>query len=342
MAGTASASGTTISARVWTPLVTRRHNSISSLLAPKNRVAAVDAPKAIWEVVTLQNPSLAMALAMDAGTHLIDGVTAFATAGSKETSAVDVEKGTVVEKLADVKLGEKSFAALKLTNVGGDFTFLVDPESHLLRQVMIDQTKFLKHIGQPDVKKAVITVDYTTSTTPAKITDTQFAWAPPAGARELTAAAMAKDDGEGAAAALVGKPAPDFKLKDLNGKEVSMADQKGSVVIVDFWATWCGPCVEALPHLNKLYVEKKAAGLKVLAVSVDDEKEKVAPFVAANKLTMTVLLDNEEQKVAEKYGVQGIPQTVIIGKDGIVKKVFVGTGPQTDDEMRKIVEEAMR
>lgn len=121
-----------------------------------------------------------------------------------------------------------------------------------------------------------------------------------------------------------------------------MADQKGSVVIVDFWATWCGPCVEALPHLNKLYEEKKAAGLKVLAVSVDDEKEKVAPFVATNRLTMRVLLDNEEQKVAEKYGVQGIPQTVIIGKDGIVKKVFVGTGPQTDDEMRKIVEEAMK
>ena len=310
--------------------------------APKNRLAAVDAPKAVWEVVTMQNPSLAMALATDAKMHLIDGCTAFATAGSKETSAVDVEKGTEVEKLADVKLGEKSFTALKLTNVGGDFTFLVDPESHLLRQVTIDQTRFLKHIGQPDVKQATITVDYTTSATPAKINDTQFAWAPPAGARELTAAAMAKDDGEGAAAALVGKPAPDFKLKDLNGKDVSMADQKGSVVIVDFWATWCGPCVEALPHLNKLYEEKKVAGLKVLAVSVDDEKEKVAPFVAANKLTMTVLLDNDEQKVSEKYGVQGIPQTVIIGKDGIVRKVFVGTGPQTDDEMRKIVEEAMK
>ena len=317
-------------------------NSYVQKDAPKARVAVGDAPKAIWDVVTMQDPSLALALAVDAGENLVDGATAFAIAGSKEIPAVDVEKGTEIKKADDVKLGDKSFAAIKLSNTGGDFTFLIDPESHLLRQVVIDQTKFLRHIGQPDVKKALITVDYSTSTTPAKLTDTQFAWTPPAGARELTAAAMAKEDGDGAANALVGKPAPAFKLKDLNGKEVSLADQKGSVVIVDFWATWCGPCVQALPHLNKLYEDKKAAGLKVLAVSVDDEKEKVAPFVAAKKLTMTVLFDNDEQKVAEKYGVQGIPQTVVIGKDGTVKKVFVGFGPGTEEEMRKIVEEAMK
>jgi peroxiredoxin/outer membrane lipoprotein-sorting protein len=309
--------------------------------APKERVAAGDAPRAMWDVLVLQNPSLAMALAKDAGNQLIDGATAFALVYSKELPASDVEKGTEIKKVDDVKLGDKSFTALKLINAGGEFTYLIDPQSHLLRQVSIDQTSFFKHIGQPDVKKAMTTVDYTTIASGAKVADDKFAWVPPAGARELTA--MAKDDaGEEAAMALVGKPAPDFKLKDLKKNDVSLADQKGSVVIVDFWATWCGPCVESLPRLNKLYEDKKAAGLKVFAVSVDEDKEKVPLFVEDKKLTLTVLLDNDEQKVSEKYGVQGIPQTVIIGKDGVVKKVFVGFGPGSEEEMRKVVEDAMK
>ena len=316
-------------------------NAYAQKDAPKERFASGEAPKVVWDVVTMQNPSLAMALARDAATQLIDNATAFALGASKELPAADIEKGTDLKKIDDIKLGEKSYSALKLVNSGGEFTFLVDPESHLLRQVTIDQTNFMKHIGQLDVKRALITVDYTTSTANAKVADNQFAWTPPANARELTAA-MAKDDGDNAAMALVGKAAPDFHLKDLNQKDVALADQKGSVVILDFWATWCGPCVQSLPHLNALYQDKKAAGLKVLAISVDEQKEKVPPFVADKKLAFTVLLDNAEQKVAEKYGVTGIPQTVIIGKDGLVKKVFIGFGPGTEDEMRKVVEEAMK
>ena len=316
-------------------------NTFARKDAPRDRVAAAEAPRAVWDVVVLQNPSLAMALSRDAANQLVEGATAFALSYAKDKPAAEVEKGTELKKVDDVKISEKSFTALKLTNVGGEFTILVDPESHLLRRVSIDQASFFKHLGQPDVKQAVTTIDYATTTLNPKTTPEQFAWTPPAGARELTAA-MAKDEGDNAAMALVGKAAPDFKLKDLKGNDVALADQKGSVVIIDFWATWCGPCIQSLPHLNKLYEDKKGAGLKVFAVSVDEDKAKVPPFVESKKLTVTVLLDNDEQKVAEKFGVQGIPQTVIVGKDGTVKKVFVGFGPGTEDEMRKAVEDAMK
>jgi peroxiredoxin/outer membrane lipoprotein-sorting protein len=316
-------------------------NAFAQKNAPKDRVAAAEAPRVVWDVVMLQNPSLAMALARDASAQLIDSATAFAVSTVKQIAPLEIEKATELKKLADVKLGDKTFTAIQLTNTAGVFTFAFDPETSLLRQMTIDQADFLKHIGQPDVKTAMITVDYTSSKTGGQLTDAQFAWTPPAGARELTAAA-AENEPDAAVLALTGKPAPTFTLTDLAKKEVSLADQKGSVVIIDFWATWCGPCVESLPQLNKLYEEKKAAGLKVLAVSVDEDAAKVPLFVAEKKLTFPVLVDNDQQKVAEKYSVQGIPQTVIVGKDGVVKKVFVGYGPGSEDEMRKIVEEAMK
>jgi peroxiredoxin len=309
--------------------------------APKDRVAPNEAPRAIWDVLTMQNPSLAMVLSRDAATQLIDGATTFAVINSKDFSSSEIEKGTEVKKIADVKLADKSYTALQLTNAGGDFTFLIDPQSHLLRQITIDQKRFLQHVGQPDVKKAVVTIDYATINLDPPHKNDQFAWTPPANAHELTAVAAA-DDGASPGSALVGKPAPDFRLPTPDGKEFALADQRGSVVVVDFWATWCGPCVKSLPHLNKLYEDKKDAGLKVFAISVDQEKDKVPPFIAAKKLTLTVLLDNDEQKAAEKYGVQGIPQTVVIGKDGTVKKVFVGFGPGSEDQLRKVVEEAMK
>jgi peroxiredoxin len=309
--------------------------------APKDCCGDEAWPKPVWDVLTMQNPSLAMALSCDAGNQLIDGATAFAVLNSHDLAADEIEKATEVTRLADAK-NKEAFIALKLTNPVAEFNYLIDSKTHLVRRVTIDQKKLMEKVGQPDVKKAMLTFDYTTAEAGGALDDKQFAWTPPANSRELTAAAAKHNVEDGAADALVGKPAPDFKLTGLDGKTVALVDQKGSVVIVDFWATWCGPCVASLPHLNKVYEDRKAKGLKVFAVSMDEDKSKVKPFVEEHKLTLSVLFADEEHKTSEKYSVTGIPQTVVIGKDGVVKKVFIGFGPGSEEMLAKAVDEAMK
>ncbi len=308
--------------------------------APKDRVAADEAPRAIWDVLMTQNPSVGLALASDMTRQLVGAVAVSAASMIPDVTPEMLEKGTEVSKVSEVNVGGTAYPALKVSNAMTEWTLAIDPKTHLLRQVIVDQKKLLETAGQVDVKKALLTLDYATVKPGAKVAGEQFAWAAPANARELTATAARHGGGSGEVASpLVGKPAPDFKLPGLDGKDVSLSEQKGSVVVVDFWATWCGPCVESLPHLNKLYEDKKGAGLKVLAVSVDQDRAKVPPFVAETKLTLKVLLDSDEQSAAEKYGVTGIPQTVVIGKDGMVKKVFVGGDPEA---IAKAVDEALK
>jgi peroxiredoxin len=126
---------------------------------------------------------------------------------------------------------------------------------------------------------------------------------------------------------LEGKAAPDFTLKTIDGKEIKLSDQKGDVVVVDFWATWCPPCRESLPHLQKVSADKELAGkgLKVFAVDAQEELNAIQTFLTKNKLTFTVPMDTDGSAM-KAYGVQGIPTTVIIGRDGVVQKAFVGYG----------------
>jgi peroxiredoxin len=168
---------------------------------------------------------------------------------------------------------------------------------------------------------------------------TRFAWAAPAGATQLKPDApeltglVASGGGGGAggvegdvpAQALVGKPAPDFKLEDASGKAVALADLKGGVVVIDFWATWCPPCREELPHLDKLAADRAGDGVKVFAINLREDPDKVARFVSTTNLKLPVLFDFNGQ-VGEKYLVDGIPQTVIIDKQGNVRHVSVGWG----------------
>jgi len=149
------------------------------------------------------------------------------------------------------------------------------------------------------------------------------------------------DGAEGDTKSLVGKPAPDFALKTLDQKEAKLSDQKGKVVLIDFWATWCPPCVKALPHINELAGKKELTdkGLVVMAVNAREKAPVVQKFLDSKQLkNMTIPMD-ADGKTLGAYQVQGIPTTVIVGRDGNIANVFVGSG--NDANIDAAIEKAL-
>lgn len=125
--------------------------------------------------------------------------------------------------------------------------------------------------------------------------------------------------------------APAFSLKALSGENVSLSDYKGKVVLLDFWATFCGPCVKAMPKLQKLHDEHAARGFAVLGLATDEEGEKlVRPFMAKRKITYPILLDSGAWKA---YGVKTLPALFLIDRDGKIVKQYGGkTDPKTIEQ----------
>ncbi len=137
-----------------------------------------------------------------------------------------------------------------------------------------------------------------------------------------------------AAGTLTAKDAPDFKLTSLDGKEVSLSDYKGKVILVNFWATWCPPCLAEMPDLNKLYVNYKDKGLQILGLSISSRARDIPKKVKQSGVTYPILLESEP--VAAKFGGFGaIPQTFIIDKNG--KIVHSITGARSYKAFEKLI-----
>ncbi len=122
---------------------------------------------------------------------------------------------------------------------------------------------------------------------------------------------------------LVGDLAPGFTLPDLEGQMHGLDDLRGRVVVLNFWATWCPPCVDEMPSLQKLHQALDAKGLSVVAVSVDERFEDIERFVDNFDLTFTILHD-EGMRTARAYQTFKYPETYIIDRDGRVKSKVVG------------------
>jgi peroxiredoxin len=119
------------------------------------------------------------------------------------------------------------------------------------------------------------------------------------------------------------KPAPDFELKDANGKVVHLSDYKGKVVLLDFWATWCAPCAIEIPWFTDFQRTYKDRGFTVLGVAMDDGGWKdVKPFVAEKKINYQILLGDDN--TAEKYGLEAYPATMVIDREGRIASVHIG------------------
>ncbi len=126
--------------------------------------------------------------------------------------------------------------------------------------------------------------------------------------------------------------APDFALKDVNGKVVHLADYRGKVVLLDFWATWCGPCRIEIPWFMDLERKNKDRGFAVLGVSMDDEGwEVVKPFLAELGVNYRVVMGSDS--TAEAYGgVDSLPTTFLIDRDGKIAAVHIGLASRRDFE----------
>ncbi len=124
----------------------------------------------------------------------------------------------------------------------------------------------------------------------------------------------------------IDKPAPDFRLPDLDGKEVNLDDFKGKPVLLNFWASWCRPCAEEMPYLQQVYEEWSDRGLVVLTINLGDDPAKVKQFRQNHQLSLPVLLDTR-QDLADKYNVLSIPTTFFIDKDGIIRAKIIGSFP---------------
>ncbi len=117
--------------------------------------------------------------------------------------------------------------------------------------------------------------------------------------------------------------APGFTLKSLEDQEITLTSLKGKVVLLDFWATWCGPCREAIPHLAEIHKNYQDKGLVVIGMNVDKgEREVVRRFVKSMEIPYPILLASEE--VVRSYGVTALPTTVLIDKDGKIREKIVG------------------
>jgi peroxiredoxin len=122
---------------------------------------------------------------------------------------------------------------------------------------------------------------------------------------------------------IVGRPAPDFALRDTSGKLVKLSDFRGKVVWVNFWATWCRPCKQELPDIQQLYDEKNEDGLVVLAVNYQDAPDRAVSYFQDNGLSVPMLLDREGE-VYKQYRLQGLPDSFFLDREGNIAALQFG------------------
>ena len=140
----------------------------------------------------------------------------------------------------------------------------------------------------------------------------------------------------------LGEPAPDFQLRDLNGRLVTLSDMRGKVVLLNFWATWCGPCRVEMPAMEQLYRMFPRKDFEILAVSTDAQGVAITrPFQQENHLTFPILHD-VDYRVGLIYGARSLPMTFMVDRQGVVRHQIFGARDWGASEAQQLVQMLMR
>ena len=250
------------------------------------------------------------------------------------TSSEDYLKGIgmgLVEDLhltgrESVQINGTAFEALLFNNNDATVRVLIDPRTKLIKSVTVDgqQGAFEFQMNPAVYAEAPRKIVYD-----------------PSEHREVpTLAQLALGEGDAA---------PDFTLSTLDDQEVTLSDLRGSAVVLDFWATWCGPCRMSLPKLQEFanWAEREGMAVKVFAVDMgervrtnEEKRRKVRQFWQRQRFTMPTLMDYDS-KVAKAFEVGSIPHTVVIGPDGKLWKVHIGFNPGMVEVLKRETAQAL-
>jgi thiol-disulfide isomerase/thioredoxin/outer membrane lipoprotein-sorting protein len=197
-------------------------------------------------------------------------------------------------------------------------TFWIDKTTRLiLRQRSLLKADSPEYGGKVEQEETIVISRATLSPV---LPDSLWEFHPPANARLVP---EFRADRDAMPNAFTGKPAIDFTLNDLKGRPHSLKNFRGKTVLLDFWATWCGPCRITMPQVAKIHQQYKARGVEVMSINVGETAEKAGAYMTKNGYAFTTLLD-QDREVSTRYQVNGIPTLVIINKKGEVSDYLVG------------------
>ena len=136
-------------------------------------------------------------------------------------------------------------------------------------------------------------------------------------------------------------PAPGFSLESRAGKQLSLADYQGQVVMINFWASWCAPCRQEMPILEALYQRYESLGFTLLGVNVDENSEQAIEYLQEVTVSFPVLLDTTNN-ISKAYDVIAMPSTILVGRDGTLRYIHHGYQPGYENEYQNQIRELIR
>ncbi len=142
-------------------------------------------------------------------------------------------------------------------------------------------------------------------------------------------------------AATIEGPAPDFTLKSLSGKNLKLSEMRGEVVMINFWASWCGPCRQEMPILEKIYQKYQPLGFTLLGVNVEEDINEAKAYLKDIEVSFPILFDNTN-KVSQLYEIIAMPSTIVIDRDGNMRFLHQGYQPGVEDEYINYIKTLLR